>query len=76
MADGAHGGDLSVNPTSGIVAIFMIQCSGPNLWAGRDLFLKTATEVVSDCWPLRGLEGRENSIVTVFAQLVCEKAAP
>ena len=43
--DGAYGTDLSVNPTNGMVAVFMIQCSGPDLWAARDLFLKTATEV-------------------------------
>ena len=43
--DGAYGTDLSVNPTNGMVAIFMIQCSGPDLWAARDLFLKTATGV-------------------------------
>jgi CubicO group peptidase (beta-lactamase class C family) len=43
--DGAYGTDLSVNPTNGMVAIFMIQCTGPDLWAARDLFLKTATEV-------------------------------
>jgi len=43
--DGAYGTDLSVNPTNGMVAVFMIQCSGPDLWAARDLFLKTATQV-------------------------------
>ena len=43
--DGAYGTDLSVNPTNGLVAVFMIQCSGPDLWAARDLFLKTATDV-------------------------------
>lgn len=43
--DGAYGTDLSVNPTNGMVAVFMIQCTGPDLWAARDLFLKTATEV-------------------------------
>ena len=43
--DGAYGTDLSVNPTNGMVAVFMIQCSGPDLWAARDLFLKTATDV-------------------------------
>lgn len=43
--DGAYGTDLSVNPTNGMVAIFMIQCTGPDLWAARDLFLKTATGV-------------------------------
>ena len=43
--DGAYGTDLSVNPTNGMVAIFMVQCPGPDQWAARDLFLKTATEV-------------------------------
>jgi len=43
--DGAYGTDLSVNPTNGMVAVFMIQCTGPDLWAARDLFLKTATQV-------------------------------
>ena len=43
--DGAYGTDLSVNPTNGMVTVFMIQCSGPDLWAARDLFLKTATDV-------------------------------
>src|SRR5580765_1558252 len=45
--DGAYGTDLSVNPTNGMVAVFMIQCTGPDLWAARDLFLKTATQVFS-----------------------------
>jgi CubicO group peptidase (beta-lactamase class C family) len=43
--DGAYGTDLSVNPETGMVAIFMQQCTGPDKWAARDLFLKTATEV-------------------------------
>jgi CubicO group peptidase (beta-lactamase class C family) len=43
--DGAYGTDLSVNPKTGMVGIFMIQCTGPDLWAARDLFLKTATQV-------------------------------
>jgi len=43
--DGAMGTDLSVNPKTGMVALFMIQCTGPDLWAARDLFLKTATQV-------------------------------
>ena len=43
--DGAYGTDLSVNPNTGLVAIFMVQCPGPDQWAARDLFLKTATEV-------------------------------
>jgi CubicO group peptidase (beta-lactamase class C family) len=43
--DGAYGTDLSVNPVTGMVAVFMVQCSGGDQWTARDLFLKTATEV-------------------------------
>jgi CubicO group peptidase (beta-lactamase class C family) len=43
--DGAYGTDLSVNPATGLVAVFMIQCTSGDQWAARDLFLKTATEV-------------------------------
>jgi CubicO group peptidase (beta-lactamase class C family) len=43
--DGAYGTDLSVNPITGMVAIFMIQCTSGDQWAARDLFLKTATQV-------------------------------
>ena len=43
--DGAYGTDLSVNPTNGMVAVFMIQCTSGDQWAARDLFLKTATQV-------------------------------
>jgi CubicO group peptidase (beta-lactamase class C family) len=43
--DGAYGTDLSVNPATGMVAIFMIQCTSGDQWAARDLFLKTATQV-------------------------------
>ena len=43
--DGAYGTDLSVNPKTGMVAIFMVQCSGGDQWAARDLFLKTATQI-------------------------------
>jgi CubicO group peptidase (beta-lactamase class C family) len=43
--DGAYGTDLSVDPKTGMVAIFMVQCSGGDQWAARDLFLKTATQV-------------------------------
>ena len=43
--DGALGTDLSVDPKSGMVAVFMVQCSGGDQWAARDLFLKTATGV-------------------------------
>jgi CubicO group peptidase (beta-lactamase class C family) len=43
--DGAYGTDLSVDPKTGMVAVFMVQCSGGDQWAARDLFLKTATRV-------------------------------
>jgi CubicO group peptidase (beta-lactamase class C family) len=43
--DGALGTDLSVNPKTGMVAIFMVQCTGGDQWAARDLFLKTATQI-------------------------------
>jgi hypothetical protein len=33
------------NPTNGMVAIFMVQCTGGDQWAARDLFLKTAADV-------------------------------
>ena len=49
--DGAYGTDLSVNPTTGMVAIFMVQCPGPDQWAARDLFLKTATDVFKKVAP-------------------------
>src|SRR5262245_4671304 len=43
--DGALGTDLSVNPKTGMVAIFMVQCSGGDQWVARDLFLRTATQI-------------------------------
>jgi CubicO group peptidase (beta-lactamase class C family) len=43
--DGAYGTDLSVNPKTGMIAIFMVQCNSGDQWSARDLFLKTATEV-------------------------------
>jgi CubicO group peptidase (beta-lactamase class C family) len=43
--DGALGTDLSVNPETGMIAIFMVQCTSGDQWAARDLFLKTATQV-------------------------------
>ncbi len=43
--DGAYGTDLSVNPQTGMVAIFMVQCTSGDQWAARDLFLKTATQI-------------------------------
>jgi CubicO group peptidase (beta-lactamase class C family) len=49
--DGAYGTDLSVNPKTGLVAVFMVQCPGPDQWAARDLFLKTATQVFAKLAP-------------------------
>ncbi|WP_193213677.1 serine hydrolase domain-containing protein [Luteolibacter marinus] len=43
--DGAYGTDLSVNPRTGMIAIFMVQCTSGDQWRARDLFLRTATEV-------------------------------
>jgi len=43
--DGAYGTDLSVNPKTGMVAIFMTQSTSDDKWAARDLFLKMATQV-------------------------------
>jgi CubicO group peptidase (beta-lactamase class C family) len=43
--DGAYGTDLSVNPRTGMIAVFMVQCTSGDQWAARDLFLKTATKV-------------------------------
>ncbi len=43
--DGALGTDLSVNPETGLVAVFMVQCSGGAQWEARDRFLETAVEV-------------------------------
>jgi CubicO group peptidase (beta-lactamase class C family) len=43
--DGAYGTDLSVDPKTGMIAIFMVQSTSDDRWAARDLFLKTATEV-------------------------------
>jgi CubicO group peptidase (beta-lactamase class C family) len=45
--DGAYGTDLSVNPTTGMIAVFMVQSTDNDRWAARDLFLKTATTVFS-----------------------------
>ena len=41
----------SQNPTNGMVAAFMVQCPGPDQWAARDLFLKTATQVFKNFAP-------------------------
>ncbi len=49
--DGAYGTDLSVNPATGMVAIFMVQCTSGDQWAARDLFLKTATQVFKNDGP-------------------------
>jgi CubicO group peptidase (beta-lactamase class C family) len=43
--DGAYGTDLSVNPKTGMVAIFMVQCTSGDQWAARDSFLRAATQV-------------------------------
>jgi CubicO group peptidase (beta-lactamase class C family) len=43
--DGAYGTDLSVNPKTGMVAVFMVQCTSGDQWVARDLFLKTATQI-------------------------------
>jgi CubicO group peptidase (beta-lactamase class C family) len=43
--DGAYGTDLSVNPKTGMVAIFMVQCTSGDQWSARDMFLKTATQI-------------------------------
>jgi CubicO group peptidase (beta-lactamase class C family) len=49
--DGAYGTDLSVNPKTGLVTVFMVQCPGPDQWTVRDLFLKTAAEVFMKITP-------------------------
>lgn len=43
--DGAYGTDLSVNPKTGMIALFLVQSTSDDRWAIRDLFLKTAMEV-------------------------------
>jgi CubicO group peptidase (beta-lactamase class C family) len=43
--DGAYGTDLSVDPRTGMVAVFMVQCTGGDQWAARDAFLKAAVKV-------------------------------
>lgn len=42
--DGAYGTDLSVNPRTGMVAVFMVQCTSGDQWAARDAFLRAATQ--------------------------------
>ncbi len=49
--DGAYGTDLSVNPATGMVAVFMVQCTSGDQWAARDLFLKTAAQVYKNDAP-------------------------
>lgn len=41
--DGAYGTDLSVNPKTGMIAIFMVQCTSGDQWTARDQFLQAAT---------------------------------
>ncbi|HET6410341.1 MAG TPA: serine hydrolase domain-containing protein, partial [Chthoniobacteraceae bacterium] len=43
--DGAYGTDLSVDPKTGMVTIFMVQCTGGDQWAARDRFIETAAQV-------------------------------
>ncbi|HEY1122449.1 MAG TPA: serine hydrolase domain-containing protein, partial [Haloferula sp.] len=42
--DGAYGTDLSVHPGTGMIAIFLVQCSSGDQWEARDNFLKAAAE--------------------------------
>jgi len=37
--------NLSANPTIGMMSVFMVQYSGPDQWAARDLVLKITTKV-------------------------------
>jgi hypothetical protein len=43
--DGAYGTDLSVHPGTGMIAIFLVQCSSGDQWQARDQFLQAAAEV-------------------------------
>lgn len=43
--DGAYGTDLSVDPKTGLIAIFMVQCPSGDQWSARDTFLKVAAQV-------------------------------
>jgi CubicO group peptidase (beta-lactamase class C family) len=43
--DWAYGTDLSVDPKTDMVAVFMVQCTSGDQWAARDLFLKTALQI-------------------------------
>lgn len=49
--DGAYGTDLSVNPKTGMIAIFMVQCTSGDQWTARDHFLQAATEAFSKANP-------------------------
>lgn len=49
--DGAYCTDLSVNPTTAMVAVFMVQSTSNDRWAARDRFLKTATQVFKNQQP-------------------------
>lgn len=42
--DGAYGTDLSVDPKTGRVTVFMVQCTGGDQWAARDAFLTAAAK--------------------------------
>ena len=42
--DGAYGTDLSVHPGTGMIALFLVQCSSGDQWEARDNFLKAAAE--------------------------------
>ncbi|WP_254509098.1 serine hydrolase domain-containing protein [Anatilimnocola floriformis] len=46
--DGALGTDLSVDPKTGMVTVFMVQCTSGDQWAARDAFLKAATKAFSN----------------------------
>ncbi len=49
--DGMFGTDLSVNPQTGMIAIFMVQSTSDDRWTARDQFLKTATQVFKNDAP-------------------------
>jgi len=44
--DGAYGTDLSVHAGTGMIALFLVQCSSGDQWEARDHFLKAATKVL------------------------------
>jgi CubicO group peptidase (beta-lactamase class C family) len=45
--DGAYGTDLSIHPATGMIAIFMVQCTSGDQWTARDRFLQAATAAFS-----------------------------